>query len=449
MQAKVVYKVAYEKPGKEGGKDMTKMNKSKYDQHFRMTLEDAKAYAKDMLEFFPKDAKLGGEEIGDGNINYVFRIWEKGKEPVKSVILKQGDSLLRSSGRPLDIRRTEIEAKALMGYEKRSSGLSPRVYQFDPAMSTIAMEDLYYHENLRKGLLEAKAYPQLSEDITTFIVRNTLLTSDLGMDPKDKKRYQKEFVNPDMCDITEDLVFTEPFTDYKGRNVVLPENRDFVQQELYEDRELHLEAAKLKEIFMNRQEALIHGDLHTGSIFVTEDSTRILDAEFAFYGPIAYDLGNFLGNLFFPLAYHRLVNTDGEKGLTREMDFLVWLEETIVAVLERFTHKWKNLYKSRVTDTLFKQEDYGKWYLDRIIGESIGMAGLEIIRRIVGDAKVEDIEGIEDREKRIRMERVLILTAKGFIKARNGFTDGRNLVEMFEKSIYDVEKKEAVTNGGN
>ncbi len=415
--------------------------KGKYEVHFRLTLEEAIEYAKEELDFFSKDSKLKGEEIGDGNINYVYRVWETGKDSEgKSIILKQGDSLLRSSGRPLDIRRTEIEAKALLGYDKRSLGLSPKVYRFDPMMSVIAMEDLYHHQNLRKGLLEAKVYPLLADDITTFIVRNTLLTSDLAMDPKDKKKSQKEFINPDMCDITEDLVFTEPYTDYKGRNVILQENCGFVEKELYKDRELHLEAAKLKEIFMNRAEALIHGDLHTGSIFVTDDSTRILDAEFAFYGPIAYDLGNFLGNLFFPLAYHRLVNVDAEKGLTREMDFLVWLEQTIVSVVERFVHKWKQLYQNRVTDPLYSKKDYRDWYLDRILRESIGMAGLEIIRRIVGDAKVEDIENIKDREKRMKVERVLILTAKDFIKDGQGFKDGRDLMECFEKAIYDVEK---------
>jgi len=424
---------------------MGKKENNKYDQHFRMNLKDAIDYTKEVLEFFPKEAKLKGEEIGDGNINYVFRVWEEGtgtKEDRKSIILKQGDCLLRSSGRPLDIRRTEIEAKALMGYDKRSTGLSPKVYQFDSLMSVIAMEDLYHHENLRKALLQAKVFPQLSEDISNFIVRNTLLTSDLGMDPKDKKKNQREFVNPDMCDITEDLVFTEPYTDYKGRNVVLTENMEFVERELYKDKDLHLEAGKLKEIFMNRGEALIHGDLHTGSIFVTKDSTRIFDAEFAYYGPIAYDLGNFLGNLFFPMAYHRLVNIDQKQNLTREMDFLVWLEQTIVSLIDRFTHKWKRLYDNRVTDPLYAKKEYRDWYLERIIKESISMAGLEIIRRIVGDAKVEDIENIEDIPKRVKVERVLILTAKEFIKDGKGFKDGRDMMECFEKAIYDVEKME-------
>jgi len=40
--------------------------------------------------------------------------------------------------------------------------------------------------------------------------------------------------------------------DYKGRNIVLLENMEFVVKELYEDKELILEAGKLKNNFLSR-----------------------------------------------------------------------------------------------------------------------------------------------------------------------------------------------------
>ncbi len=48
---------------------------------------------------------------------------------------------------------------------------------------------------------------------------------------------------------------------------------------------------------MNNAQALLHGDLHTGSIFVNQDSTKVIDPEFAFYGPMAYDIGALIANL--------------------------------------------------------------------------------------------------------------------------------------------------------
>lgn len=49
---------------------------------------------------------------------------------------------------------------------------------------------------------------------------------------------------------------------------------------------------------MNNAQALIHGDLHSGSIFINEKGIKVIDPEFAFYGPMGYDIGNVIGNLF-------------------------------------------------------------------------------------------------------------------------------------------------------
>ena len=34
---------------------------------------------------------------------------------------------------------------------------------------------------------------------------------------------------------------------------------------------------------MNNAQALLHGDLHTGSIFANEQGVKVIDPEFAFY----------------------------------------------------------------------------------------------------------------------------------------------------------------------
>ena len=71
----------------------------------------------------------------------------------------------------------------------------------------------------------------------------------------------KSFINPELCEITEDLVLTEPYNDCNGRNLVFPPNADFVKRELYGDHALHLAVAKLKFEFMNNAQALVHGCL--------------------------------------------------------------------------------------------------------------------------------------------------------------------------------------------
>ncbi|GAB2215689.1 hypothetical protein Droror1_Dr00020084 [Drosera rotundifolia] len=48
--------------------------------------------------------------------------------------------------------------------------------------------------------------------------------------------------------------------------------------------------------FCEKAQALIHGDCHTVSVIVTQDSTQVIDPEFAFDRPMGFDIGAFLGN---------------------------------------------------------------------------------------------------------------------------------------------------------
>ncbi|KAK8918414.1 putative 12-oxophytodienoate reductase 11 [Platanthera zijinensis] len=75
-----------------------------------------------------------------------------------------------------------------------------------------------------------------------------------------------------------------------------------------EDDILKLEVAGLKSMFRERSTALIHGDLHTCSIMVTTKSNQVIDPEFAFYVPMGFYIGAFVGNLI--LAFF---SQDGHK----------------------------------------------------------------------------------------------------------------------------------------
>lgn len=64
---------------------------------------------------------------------------------------------------------------------------------------------------------------------------------------------------------------------------------------------------------MERQQALLHGDLHTGSWMVTQDTTYAIDPEFATYGPIAFDVCKMPANLllaFFAADGHAMASSE-------------------------------------------------------------------------------------------------------------------------------------------
>src|SRR5699024_4436529 len=252
-----------------------------------------------------------------------------------------------------------------------------------------------------------------ADQISSFMVDTLLATTDLVMDPKDKKDNVAKYINKDLCDISEDLVFTEPYIDYKGRNIVLDENKDFVEREVYNDKELVFEAGRLKNNFMNNAQALVHGDLHSGSIFLTKESLKELDPEFAFCGPMGYDIGNVIGNLFFAWANAYVTQASEEAS-----EFLQWIEKTIEDIVDLFKEKFIKLYKEIVVDVMAREELYMEWYLASVLSDTAGSAGLEIMRRVVGDSKVLDITSIEDIDQRVKAERILIVSAKEFIKNR-------------------------------
>lgn len=57
-------------------------------------------------------------------------------------------------------------------------------------------------------------------------------TTDNILDPLEEKRLMKHFINPELCQISEKLVFTEPYTNYYGSNSPFQENEDFFAREL-------------------------------------------------------------------------------------------------------------------------------------------------------------------------------------------------------------------------
>ncbi len=405
---------------------------SKFDKYFLMSPSDAADYAAEKLSIFEGDADLDSKEIGDGNLNYVFRVWDKKSE--KSVIIKQAGYTARiSDDFKLSPDRNRIEAETLRFQGDLAPGLVPIVYKYDDIMSCCSMEDLSDYTIMRQALLQHRIFPKFAEHITTFMVNTLLLTSDVFLNHQEKKSLVKSYTNPELCEITEDLVYTEPFNDYKHRNDVFPPNLDWVKKELYSDNELKLEVAKLKFEFLTNAQALIHGDLHTGSIFVNENSTKVIDPEFAFYGPMGYDIGNIIANMIFAW-----VNADATMDNEEEcINFKNWVENTICEIIDKFKAKFLKVWKEEAKEILAKTPGFAQWYLSQVIHDTAAVAGLELCRRIVGMAHVKDITSIENESSRLRAERICITVAKQYIKNRESYIFG----EQFVNTLKEVENE--------
>ena len=402
-----------------------------YKTYFLMHAPDVPDYVKNKVpDFFAADAVLEAAEIGDGNLNYVFRV--KDKVSGKTIIVKQAGAATRiSKDMIISTDRGRIEAKILQIQAEMAPGLVPKVYLYDGVMCAIIMEDMIGHTMMRTGLLKHEIYPRFAEDISTFMARTLLLSTDVVLNHKEKKERVKGFINPDLCEITEDLVYTEPYNDCRKRNHVFPPNADFIRKELYEDKALHLEVAKLKFQFMNNAQALIHGDLHSGSIFINQEHTFIFDPEFAFYGPMGYDIGNIIANMFFAWC-----NGDATlRSAAAKEKFCGWVLQTIQEIVDKFIAKFRVVYKENVTDIMADTDGFLDYYLGEILADTAGVTGLELIRRTDGMANVKDITTISDEKKRTRAERIVITLAKDCIMHRSSFRCGQDYLDAIQRAV--------------
>ncbi|HWQ50726.1 MAG TPA: S-methyl-5-thioribose kinase [Terriglobales bacterium] len=392
--------------------------------YYLLTEETVVEYVKRKLPAFTQ-GEFCCKEIGDGNLNYVFRVW---REEGPSVIIKQAGDLSRLSKVAYSKDRARIEAEILTAQNAFAAGVVPELYFYDPEMNATAMEDLTGHTIMRKALMEGETFPRFADDITEFMVGMLLGTSDVGMNHAEKKARVKAAVNPELCGITERLIFTEPYLNLEGKNKVFEPNLEWVKKNLYEDERIRLEAAKCKMAFMNKAEALLHGDLHTGSIFVTEESTKVFDPEFGFYGPMGFDLGMLTANLMFAWARATCAYT----GKSPRAQFVAWLEETIVEVVELFKRKFLSSFGEVVADPMLKSRGFAPWLLGELLADAAGVCGAELIRRTVGMAGVADLRTIEDEAGRVTAERICVTAGKQLMTYRFQSMSGDDYVEAMK-----------------
>ena len=358
-----------------------------------------------------------------GNLNHVCRVSDnKGH----SIYIKQaGDSLRISEDMKATLDRNRQESEILQIEEKYAKGMVPHIYFYDTVMSACGMEDCSDFEIMRFSMLEHKIFKGFADKISEFMVNTLLMTSDIVMDHKEKKELTRKFITPDLDDITEKLVLMEPYLGAE-RNNIFPPNKEFVEIELYKDELLHLEVSKLKFNFMSNAEALLHGDLHTGSIFIKENEIKVFDCEFGTFAPMGYDIGNIVANMIF--AY---VN-----GLVYEKkDFCRWVNETIENIIDSFINKYNYKYDKLVTEPMAKVKGFKEYYLGNIISDAAGYTGTELHRRTIGMANVLDLTSIEDAYKRTLAERITILAGKKYILNRNDIKNGKDFISILEESI--------------
>jgi 5-methylthioribose kinase len=341
-------------------------------------------------------------EVGDGNLNNVFIV----EGPSGSVCVKQALPFVRAAGPswPMSPERAFFEKSYYAAVAPYVCELIPKIYHYDSELYCTVMERLSPHIILRHGLIAGRRYQNVARDIGEYIARACFFTSDFARPFESKMDGIALFAaNKPLLRISVDLIFTDPYL-VSARNRHTSPQLDEIVSDLRRDGPLKVAAAGFGQKFLGEVQALIHGDLHSGSVMVTESDSRVIDPEFAFYGPIGFDLGAFFGNL--------LLNWYSQPGhLTPNDDrvaYQEWILQQVKIFWETFRKCFLTLWNEGAQGDAFPAAVFSSpedttalqlaksGFLDSLFADMLGFSACKMIRRVIGFAHVLDFDSIKD-----------------------------------------------------
>ncbi|WP_312142395.1 S-methyl-5-thioribose kinase [Pantoea septica] len=396
-------------------------------QYRTFTAADAVEYARQFGGVDDPASLVEAEEIGDGNLNLVFKIFDR--QGNSRVIVKQALPYVRCVGEswPLTLDRARLEAQTLIEHYKYCPQHTVRVTHYDETLAVMVMEDLSSHRIWRGELVKGAFYPQAAAQLGEYLAQTLFHTSDFVLHPHQKKAEVARFLNPEMCEITEDLFFNDPYTDHERNSY--PQALEPLVASLREDEALRIAVAGLKHRFFAHAEALLHGDIHSGSIFVADNSLKAIDAEFGYFGPIGFDVGTALGNL--------LINYCGLPGLLAPREAAEGRELRLNDVREvwnTFAARFLALAQEKTADVALAYPGYAQAFLRKVWADTIGYCGTELIRRTVGMSHVADMKLIKDEAMRTECIRSCITLGRTLILAADHIEDAEALIARIRQA---------------
>ena len=368
----------------------------------QLSKENIVEYVRSKLDFFDADGEItvsaigegSIEDDGDGFINYVFRVSD-GKHPL---IVKQARKKDRAGiGIPLDVNRYRLEYRSMQIRHAIVPDLVPDVYYCDDENLVTITEDVSHLRIIRFQLFKGIMFPDLAEQMARYMAATQFYTSEYYLSTKDFRDLSVYFTNSTMRQIMDNGMFLTKVVpeDTVGQELD-PEFEQFSKR-ICADPNVLLARQKLRHLFMSKGECLIHGDLHTSNVFAGPGECKVIDMEYTFCGPFAYDLGYFLAN--FLAQYETAVF----RPFPSEKDRDIYKKYCISVIRDTYT-KFCD-YVCQYCDADSKPEyhnipGYQEDFRLTVLREFIGFAASAQLGRISCDIPYPDYDVIEDPVQR-------------------------------------------------
>lgn len=289
----------------------------------------------------------------------VFKIYDA--TGISRVVVKQALPYVRCGGEswPLTLDCSRLEAETLTAHYQYTPEHTVKIIHYYAELAAMVMEALSDYLLLRSSLIKGEYLQRVPLLLADYFTRVVFYYSDFYLSSADKKLKVSHYSNPAMCVITEALFLTDPYRSHPS-NHYLDSLKDVVDS-LQQNSALRRAVSQLKHRLLTHDEALLHGDVHTGSGFVSAKGVKVIDAEFGFFGPVGFDCGTLIGNwLLNYCSLPRLFDTR-EAARARERRLL-----DISQFWQQFSSSFTQLVNSHSQDVVLATSGYSELFLAKI-----------------------------------------------------------------------------------
>lgn len=315
------------------------------------TMQALEEYMSSMAWLQEEERLKSSAKAGDGNMNVVLRITSN----LRSFILKQSRPFVQKyQDIPAPLERILVEK---VFYETIANGPIkqhiPSILGYDPKSYILALEDLGHCDDMSFIYKQRKISDQHVHTLLS-ISHHIHSTEPPNNFPDNMK----------MRALNHQHIFVLPFLMDNGFS--LDDIQPGLQQlsmTYKEDQNLKDQIGEIGKKYLSEGKTLLHGDYYPGSWMATGDNLYVIDPEFGFLGFAEFDLGVMTAHLI--LATHDL------------------------SYIEKITSKYPNPLDTK----LLKK-----------------VAGIEIMRRLIGLAQLPLTRTLEEKQLLLEMSKKMILS---------------------------------------
>ena len=355
-----------------------------------------------LLESMGITCDISVNEIKKGKVNHIFKLTDINKN--LSYILKKSETKLAGlnmpivSGFNISVLRNHNEANVLQYIANNiSETYVPRVVMTSKEDAFFVMEFLEDYEDVRDVFLKMKIPTNFAKSLSNIL-------ADIYLKTLDVTEETIGIENRCMLDVIMMLLVKVPYeVSMVKANKALVDVDFFVES--LEKKELIPSVMELAYKLKSCKQALLNGDLHLGSIFYKESNYRIYDYEFAFKGPVGYEIGKIIAHMI--LAYYYVCSL--ENGIIAEgiLEQLVEFFDEIIGKLEK---------NDAFSNSPIKED-------------TIRFCGLELISRVTGILQLKYITEIKDTTIKDKMQKKIFKIGSEMIKGKVKIATGKELAD--------------------